>query len=159
MDLKSFIKQKKQIENINYILLDIDGVLNTCADWKKPFTLNSNNVKAFGEIFERYQPKIILTSTWRFGFISRDNPKNSEPIKKLEQALARYELCVNGVLNYKGNRGKAVNEFVKTHPNTIIIDDDPNELTDCEFPVIYTNNHYGFQKTDIKLRRDQIAGE
>lgn len=77
-----------------YIFLDIDGVLNKQADWKKPYSLNPQNIKAFGDAFAEMRPIIILISTWKNGFILSGNSSNSPQIKELEKVfpVMDYEL-------------------------------------------------------------------
>ncbi len=137
---------------INYILLDIDGVLNTEADWGRPFTLNKKCVEEFAKAFEPYKPKIILASSWRKGFVARNNESNAPYIKQLEKYLEKYDLCVNGVLNYAGLRGKAAYEFSKTHPGTLVVDYYLSELGDFKTKVnlIITNSKKGFKKENLK---------
>jgi len=134
-----------------YILLDIDGVLNTKNDWGTPYFLNDKNVEAFCETFQK-DGKVILISSWRLGFVSRNNPSNSIQIKNLENKLSKYGMVITGVLNYNGNRGKAVYEFVKSHPDTICIDDDISEYVGYEDikNLVLIDCKYGFRKGDYK---------
>lgn len=136
-----------------YILLDIDGVLNTKEDWKYPYSLNPNCVRQFGLTFQKTEAKIILISSWRKGFISKGNPNNSPQVQKLEKALNVYNLGIHGILNYDGSRGKAVAEFQKSHRNTICIDDDIEEYEGYEEKIenlVIVDNRTGFQKGYMK---------
>jgi hypothetical protein len=56
-----------------YIFLDVDGVLNTEADWaRKVYSLNPKCVDQFCRLLKSLpDPKVVLSSTWRNG-IARD---------------------------------------------------------------------------------------
>lgn len=110
-----------------YIFLDIDGVLNKQADWKKPYSLNPQNIKTFGDAFAEMRPIIILISTWKNGFILSGNSSNSPQIKELEKSLSGYGLRIAGKTEGQ-SREKGINDFLKKHPGDyIILDDDLSE--------------------------------
>ncbi len=71
-----------------YIFLDIDGILNTEADWaRKVYSLNPACVKAFCGLLDNIpDPMIVLSSTWRNG-IARDGTTVVH-IQDLLQAIA-----------------------------------------------------------------------
>lgn len=112
-----------------YIFLDIDGVLNKQTDWKKSYSLNPQNIKAFGDAFAEIRPIIILISTWKNGFILSGNSNNSPQIKELEKSLSGYGLRIAGKTEGQ-NREKGINDFLKKHPDDyIILDDDLSEYS------------------------------
>ena len=55
-----------------YIFLDVDGVLNTKADWKNMFSLRNECISSFNnyltELSAENDIKIILSSSWKKGF-------------------------------------------------------------------------------------------
>ena len=61
----------------NVIFLDIDGVLNTKASWKNPFSLDKSCIRFFCDFVNscNKNPKIILTSSWKTGFSEKDAKK------------------------------------------------------------------------------------
>ena len=75
-----------------YIFLDVDGVLNTEADWaKKVYSLNKSCVDAFVRLVKSIpNPKIVLSSTWRNG-IARDG-STAVHIEDLIRALDPAEI-------------------------------------------------------------------
>ena len=78
-----------------FIFLDIDGVLNKESDWSKPFSLNSDCIRRFCE--KNREARIILISSWKNGFISSHNEKNTPQIKELEAQLDRYGILFSGL--------------------------------------------------------------
>lgn len=70
-----------------FIFLDIDGVLNKESDWSKQFSLSSDCIRRFCEKYR--EARIILISSWKNGFISSHNEKNTPQIKELEAQLDR----------------------------------------------------------------------
>lgn len=140
---------------IMYIFLAIDGVLNTESDWKAPYTLNPACLDAFAETFKNIHPKIILISSWSAGFISKNNPSNTPQIQKLEKELHKRGLEISGRIPvFLKNRDAAVQQYRKTLPERgetlLVIDDDINEYTQ-KYPELYlTNYKTGFTLKDKK---------
>ena len=57
---------REKQEKIDYIFLDVDGVLNTQSQWKHIFTLDGNCIKRFSDYAKavsQWMTKVILTST------------------------------------------------------------------------------------------------
>ena len=56
-----------------YVFLDVDGVLNTEADWaRKVYSLDSKCEDSFCKLLNSlHEPKVVLSSTWR-NEIARD---------------------------------------------------------------------------------------
>ena len=93
-----------------FIFLDIDGVLNKESDWSKPFSLNSDCIRRFCE--KNREARIILISSWKNGFISSHNEKNTPQIKELEAQLDRYGIRIVGKVC--DNRYR---DYLKEHPS------------------------------------------
>ena len=113
-----------------YIFLDVDGVLNTEADWaRKTYSLNSRCVAAFCELLNSlHDPKVVLSSTWRNG-IARDGT-TAVHIDDLMNALAPAgikSLDKTGVAP-DGSRTKEIEHYLRRHAEDgyIILDDDPS---------------------------------
>ena len=77
-----------------FIFLDSDGVLNKESDWSKQFSLSSDCIRRFCEKYR--EARIILISSWKNGFISSHNEKNTPQIKELEAQLDRYGIRIVG---------------------------------------------------------------
>lgn len=112
-----------------YIFLDIDGVLNTEADWKrKVYSLNPKCIKVFCDLLQKLtNPKVVLSSSWRNG-IARDGTTAvhvEELIRALEPA-GITELDKTGTAP-DGSRSKEIDHYLRRHPadSWLILDDDP----------------------------------
>ncbi len=139
-----------------YIFLDVDGVLNTEADWaRKVYSLDSKCVESFCELLNSLNdPKVVLSSTWRNG-IARDGTTAvhiDDLIKALEPAGIKF-LDKTGVAP-DGSRMKEIEHFLRRHPEDryIILDDDPDLFEQREkTPHIYfTSSKTGLTDTDVK---------
>lgn len=113
-----------------FIFLDIDGVLNKESDWSKPFSLNSDCIRRFCE--KNREARIILISSWKNGFISSHNEKNTPQIKELEARLDRYGIRIVGKVC--DNRYR---DYLKEHPSIkeyVVVDDDIKEYSSKDIP-------------------------
>lgn len=143
-----------------FIFLDIDGVLNTKSQWNRMYPLNAECIKYFAEFCKKVNGTIILTSTWRPGFVATNSPENTPQIKQLEDLLAIYDLCITDktpVLKGR-SRDKEIERYLYFHPTDdyIILDDDKNI-----FAIISKNNYFthpatGFIRKDIKMCIKQL---
>lgn len=112
-----------------YIFLDVDGVLNTKADWaRKVYSLNGKCVSAFCRLVMHVSgPKIVLSSTWRNG-IARDG-KTAVHIDDLKKALepAYTKDLDKTAVSPDGSRSKEIDHYLRRHPEDsyLILDDDP----------------------------------
>ena len=132
-----------------YIFLDIDGVLNTEADWGRLYCLKKEHIDKLCDDYPN--SKIILISSWKNGFISRNNKNNSEPIKRLESMLSNNVSIIGKTeLSNDISRNIQIDEYIKVHPSItqyVVIDDDTSEydnffLNDKHFKLI--NSKYGY---------------
>lgn len=130
-----------------FVFLDIDGVLNKRTDWRKPFSLNNDCIRLFGEAYRG--SRVILISSWKNGFISSHNEKNTPQIKDLEKRLDHYDIRIVGKVNDNPYRDHAVESFVKGHPSIkeyIIIDDDIAEYSSKNISHLkVVDNRVGFR--------------
>jgi len=138
-----------------YIFLDVDGVLNTKADWaRKLYSLNSRCVGSFCTLLSSLNdPKVVLSSTWRNG-IAMDGTTAvhiDDLLKALEPAGIKT-LDKTGIAP-DGSRTKEIEHYLRRHPvdNYIILDDDP-ELFDRKkrTPHLYlTSAKTGLTDADV----------
>lgn len=129
------------------IFLDIDGVLNRQKEWKKPYTLNIINIERFCAFAKKNQGKVILTSSWRSGFISSHHPGNTPQIKELERIFDQFDIRILGktpILHKK--RDEEIREFLKKHPTDdyIIVDDDKAEFGQITEKNMFVDCRKGF---------------
>lgn len=116
-----------------YIFLDIDGVLNTESDWKRPFQLNRKCLTAFLAYLKELQkfssPRIILTSTWKNGYCP---PRNTPQIDQLIEELQKVDVRIVGKTEQFSSRGEEINDFIKKHSlfpmACLVLDDDMRDI-------------------------------
>ncbi len=138
-----------------YIFLDVDGVLNTEADWaSRVYSLNSRCVASFCKLLNRLNdPRIVLSSTWRNG-IARDG-STAVHIDDLIEALAPAgigSLDKTGIAP-DGSRTKEIDHYLKRHPEDdyVILDDDPDlfEQKDKTPHLYITSAKIGLTDADV----------
>ena len=138
-----------------YIFLDVDGVLNTEADWaRKVYSLNKSCTDAFGRLVKSIpNPKIVLSSTWRNG-IARDG-STAVHIDDLMQALAPAGIkeLDKTAISPDGSRSKEIDYYLRRHPQDsyIILDDDPSLFEDRERTahLYLTSSQTGLTENDV----------
>lgn len=123
------------------IFLDIDGVLN---DLSSEWAINSENIKSLYYLVKKlekknYDCKIILVSTWRFGF-DKDFKKCSPQVQSLIKELNTFGLKVYDKTKSfeKGGRAYEVCSYylyyefyiAKRSVKHLIIDDDISLYSD-----------------------------
>lgn len=119
---------REKQEKIDYIFLDVDGVLNTKNQWKRMFTLDGSCIKRFSDYAKAVSqgtPKVILTSTWKNGY-SNDG-KHSEPVMRLINSLRKHGISVAGRTGSdpSGDRAREINDYI-----------DKNQLYDCRMLAV-----------------------
>jgi hypothetical protein len=139
-----------------YVFLDVDGVLNTEADWaRKVYSLDSKCVDSFCKLLNSLnEPKVVLSSTWRNG-IARDGT-TAVHIDDLIKALKPSDiksLDKTGIAP-DGSRTKEIEHYLRRHTEDsyIILDDDPELFEQREnTPHLYlTSSKTGLTDTDVK---------
>ena len=114
-----------------FIFLDVDGVLNTVSQWKRPYSLNDACIAAFDEYVHSLPTndfKIILTSSWKSGFDFSGN--HTPQIRELVDKLAAYGLSIiSKTENIGDDRAEEINDYIRKHHleqyQCIVVDDDP----------------------------------
>ena len=134
-----------------YIFLDIDGVLNKKEDWKHPFTLNKKNMDVFNMFLKRINnPRIILISSWRKGFVSPGNQNNAPYIKELEDRI-RYGRVIGKISDTITDRQKGIEMFLSEHlGDYIVFDDDKTEYKYEQDNLVLINCNTGLTTKDVK---------
>ena len=134
------------------IFLDIDGVLNNLYT-KETFQgfvfLEDEKILLLKEIIEKTKAEIVLSSTWRKGWILKsENPYSSNEdvclFEALEEKLAEYDIELMGCTEEIGTRGEEITEWLENHKEDVesyvILDDaDESEFTGHENHLVTTS--------------------
>ena len=138
---------------MNYIFLDIDGVLNNIKHYSKqhkkyggryiceqiPF--NPRSLKNLHKLIRKTKAKIVLTSSWR---------NYDTTMIVLNARLKEYGLKIFSVTPYlEGRRGKEIKSWCKSNisknDSILIIDDEIFDILDYyqEKNILKINPYYG----------------
>ena len=107
---------------MKYLFLDIDGVMNSAADWFSTKLISDKPFELLKKIIDETGAKIILSSSWRAGY-------ERGTCDLLKQRLAEYGLFIEDVTPQSGRRGKEIQEWLTAHDydenvDTFVILDD-----------------------------------
>ena len=116
------------------IFLDVDGVLN-CTSTKETIGgrckfVEDRKIEILKEIVECTDARIVLSSTWRLGWIWKDEDPNSydEFYEGLVRKLNEHGLTLYDKTKQLGtHRGREIDEWLSRHPDTesfVILDDE-----------------------------------
>jgi hypothetical protein len=139
------------------IFLDIDGVLNSRADWAHPYTVDRANVKNLAELKKIFPcMKIILTSSWRAGW-SLDRDACTPQVQALCSVLSEYGLAISGKTEKSadGDRLREIRHFLAGRPQKdwLILDDDRSEFPEVPEQLYLTSPETGLTLADVKKIR------
>lgn len=141
-----------------YIFLDIDGVLNKSSQWKRMYSLDKECIESFCQFALKTKGEIIITSSWRSGFVGTMSEDNTPQIKRLEELLGEHGVTIKDKTPIlKGRKRDAeierylyLNSASGECANYIIIDDDRNEYGNVSVRNYFTDAVCGFTKRDVK---------
>lgn len=144
------------------IFLDIDGVLNFngCRDKIGGiYFVNDNKIKLLKEIIDRTDAKIVLSSTWRFGWFDRDygmNTVHAEDFTKLQEKLKEFgiEFLSRTPRTQEGHRGNEIKQWLdkwngEVVDKFIIIDDD-SDMKPYMNRLVQTSFEHGLTQKDVE---------
>lgn len=147
-----------------YIFLDVDGVLNNWSAFmlnkKTLYVLSHENLVVYDDFIKKlekngYEPKVILSSTWR---------KDKTGINKLSKYSKKYKglkFYAMTSCKYNDYRYKEIKRFIDIHGinvNDVIILDD-EEMLDEELKQrhIKTSMNSGLRLNDVdKFMKDVL---
>lgn len=141
MKVASSFKKLYIQDRVDYIFLDVDGVLNTEADWRMPYTLNRHCLESF-RAWCRHQNakeiKVVLSSTWKNGFSLFGDC--SVPVQRLVDYLASIGIEIVGrtITREDGDRAAEITEYIVRHglnPKDCIVLDDDRSIFKSSLPV------------------------
>ena len=143
----------------NIIFLDIDGVLNGYNKWNilgwklvcltknnrlknwykkivNPCGIHKRKVKRLAKIVKATYAKVVMSSSWRFGWWNTPYDKQFEDQKKLTDLLNKYHIEVIDITPHlsDGDRGKEILQWLALNEDKVlrfvILDDEQYNL-DC----------------------------
>ena len=146
------------------VFLDVDGVLN-CGESKSRcgcfIGIDDSRVKLLKEIIEKTDAKIVLVSTWKFGWEPIDKEAMDRGGIYLDKKMKRQGLTIIDKTYDRGwNRGQGINQYLEKHPEItswIILDDETFEYEEegvISHLVKTSFYNDGLQETHVK---DAIA--
>jgi hypothetical protein len=116
------------------IFLDVDGVLNCNATRERIdgiYFVEDSKIEILKEIIESTDAKVVLSSTWRLGWVRMQREPNYHD-KHFE--MLRCKLLEHGIelfdctpISDKGYRGDEIDEWLRCHSDVesfVILDDD-----------------------------------
>ena len=165
------------------IFLDVDGVLNSVDDLME--YREQNNIKGtilyddisdkrlllLKELVNKTNAEIVISSSWRMGWIRNGKPKELNPkslLYKLKSRLNEYDLHYLDVTPYlwKENsshqRGDEIREWLNNHPevtNFVILDDEDDM---CEFTkthLVQTDYQHGLLQKHVDEAIELLSKE
>lgn len=131
------------------IFLDIDGVLNTSATFKRRYyeykksgilwlEIDEFRLQLLQKIVKETNAKIVLSSTWRSGFVKNNNNNNIiiptfDKSKQLLNIFKKYDLDIYDITPYDKNmwRENEILEYLKNRDDVesfVIFDDEAKDL-------------------------------
>ena len=141
----------------NIIFLDIDGVLNgynkwnlfgwkvVCLTrserlknwyrkWTDPFGIHERKVKRLAKIVNKTNAKVVMSSSWRFGWWQKPYEDQFEDQRKLTDLLNKYCIDVIDITpeSSDGRRDKEIIYWLSKHEDIVrrfvILDDERYDL-------------------------------
>lgn len=155
------------------IFLDVDGVLNSIDDLMKYREKNNikgsilyddianERVELLKQLVEKSNAKIVISSSWRMGWIRNGKPKeyNKEGLLyKLDTKLKEFGLSFIDVTPYlwKENghydRGDEIRTWLQKHPevtNFVILDDESDMCEFTDTNLVKTTYQHGLLQEHV----------
>ena len=163
------------MNNMKVIFLDIDGVLNDngCKTLTSSGSLfvNDNKIKILKEIIDRTGAKVVLSSTWRFGWRQLEQGlSDSWAIRdfiELRDKLLEYDIELYDKTpmfdRFMRRRGEEIAAWLDKHKDVdgyVIIDDlDGKWLRPCSDHLLQISSNYGLRQKHIKIAEKILNNE
>ena len=135
---------------MNYIFLDIDGVMNNRIDWMQKVDNKSEKFSGhrmfcdeawemLSEVVQKTGAKVVLSSSWRIGFYEREDGiilnKNNPHAEMLMNYFYQYNIPLAGLTTKVYDlRGIQIQEYVQENftkdDKWIVLDDEEFDIRD-----------------------------
>ena len=137
------------------IFLDVDGVLNNQAALLEGVQILNTKVMLLENLLERSGAKIVLSSSWRFGWTAKEMEKmlnatgamSARVIDITPKNLGITDETAGGV-----TRGHEIRHWLREHPEVtgyVILDDDDDMLPEQQDHFIQTDFHEGLTQPAV----------
>ena len=147
------------------IFLDIDGVLNT--NYTKETTssgvifVEDNKIKILKQIIDETDAKVVLSSTWRYGWTDSDRSMFAQDFNELKEKLEEFGITLYDKTPifdyYMRKRGEEIQEYLRGRDDIdgyVIIDDlDGSWLRPCSSHLLQTSPWKGLEEKHIKTAK------
>lgn len=152
--VKNMFFKKKTLEP-GVCFFDIDGVLNTSADWSRQYTFRKGLVSNLCTLAKERNLDLVMISSWRTGFTAPMDENNLPHIKRLEEAMAEFGTEIKAKTPiFKGkSRDMEIKRYLSYHPydRCIVIDDDKGEYSSVDgLTMLFTDSAKGFNEAELK---------
>lgn len=153
---------------MNYIFLDIDGVMNNRIDWMQKVDNKSEKFlghrmfcdkawEMLSEVVRKTRAKVVLSSSWRIGFYEREDGiilnKNNPHAEMLMNYFYQYDIPLVGLTTKVYDlRGIQIQEYVEEN---FTKDDKWVVLDDEEFDIRNLVPKEQFIKTEFETGLQQ----
>lgn len=149
------------------IFLDIDGVLNT--NYTEELTptaaifVEDSKIKILKQIIDETDAKVVLSSTWRWGWMHLEEGKESvlsEDFILLERKLREFNIELFDRTPYFGwgrDRGEEIKAYLDNRDDVegyVIIDDMSSiRLRPCDSHLLQTSEWEGLQEEHVEVAK------
>ena len=151
------------------IFLDIDGVLNFSGCKERLgsiFFVNDEKIKILKEIIDKTNAKIVLSSTWRYGWHDLDNGDNNSVNAKeflaLKEKLLEFDIeLFDKTKSINGNRPEEIIEWLSRRDDVenILILDDKYSMQPLNKFFLQTSFREGLKPAHIKHAIEMLEGQ
>lgn len=138
---------------MNYLFLDIDGVMVGFSDRKKynrgikwnDFWIPERTLALLKELYTEFRPRIVITSTWR---------KNFDAMRYLYKTFEDNGIKIWGKLANRGEKEELIKDYIKKLEEFYLQDNKLKYivLDDCNFNItnfIKVDSYEGLTEKDI----------
>ena len=148
-----------------FFLIQIDGVLNT--NYTKETTssgvifVEDNKIKILKQIIDETDAKVVLSSTWRYGWTDSDRSMFAQDFNELKEKLEEFDITLYDKTPifdyYMRKRGEEIQEYLHGRDDIdgyVIIDDlDGSWLRPCSSHLLQTSPWKGLEEKHIKTAK------
>ena len=143
---------------MNYLFLDIDGVMNSVEDRFSLLLETDKHFEYLKEIVSSTNAQIILSSAWRINF---HRGVSSRLITRLKQ----FNLAISDLtpIRKDHHRGKEIQQWLTDHDYSdkdsyVVLDDEDFDMQDIKEHVVKINMNKGLQQEHVQKCIDILKG-